>query len=152
MTPPTTTAQGFASARLYTEVQQFYARQMNLLDGDAPDPEGWAATFTEDAVFDSNLQEEPDTGRAAILRSVREGIGHIYGGGPLDFRHWFGMIDVRPQSDGSLRTRYYALAMATPKGGSLNIRGSVLCRDRLVRQDGGWLVRRRELTADGAPR
>ncbi|MDI3408185.1 nuclear transport factor 2 family protein [Streptomyces cavernicola] len=141
----------YVSAELYAEVQAFYARQMSLLDGSDIDPVAWSQTFTEDAVFGTNMQEEPDVGRAAILESLNGGLKHIHGQGPVDFRHWFGMVDVQEQPDGSLHTRYYALAMATPQGGSLKIRGHMLCRDELVRRDGRWLVSRRHLEADGLP-
>lgn len=136
-------------AGLYTEVQQFYAWQMNLLEGDAADPDAWADTFTEDAVFESTVQERPETGREAIRTSVRAGVEHIAAQG-LDFRHWFGMLGVEQDADGSLRTRYYALAMATPPGGALKARGSLLCFDHLVRgEDGRLRVSRRSLRADG---
>ncbi|GGQ46688.1 nuclear transport factor 2 family protein [Streptomyces mutabilis] len=141
----------YVSADLYAQIQQFYSRQMNLLDGSAADPVAWSQTFTEDAVLGSNFQETPDTGRAAILKSMRDALAHISAQGTGDFRHWLAMIDVQPQPDGTLRTRYYGLAMATPEGGSLKIRGHVLCRDELVRQAGRWLVRRRHLEADGVP-
>ncbi|MFD2622724.1 nuclear transport factor 2 family protein [Streptomyces chumphonensis] len=136
------------SAQVYADVQQFYARQMNLIEGSDADPDAWAETFTEDAVFEASSQERPETGRAAIRASVRAGVAHIAAQG-LDFRHWFGMLDVRPQSDGSLRTRYYALAMATPAGGALGVRGSSLCHDHLVPAGGGWRVRHRSVRADG---
>lgn len=141
----------YVSADLYAQIQEFYARQMNLLDGRTADPVAWSQTFTEDAVLGSNFQEAPETGRPAILKSMREALDHIAAQGTGDFRHWLAMIDVQPQPDGSLRTRYYGLAMATPVGGSLTIRGHVLCRDELVRRAGRWLVRRRHLEADGVP-
>ncbi|MGW7081750.1 nuclear transport factor 2 family protein [Streptomyces sp. NPDC054866] len=141
----------YVSAELYTQVQEFYARQMNLLDGGTADPVAWSRTFTQDAVLGSNLQEAPDTGRPAVLRAMREGLEHIAAQGPVDFRHWFAMIDVQPQQDGSLRTRYYGLAMSTASGGKLQIRGHMLCRDELVRREGRWLVRHRYLEADGVP-
>ncbi|MEV5437260.1 nuclear transport factor 2 family protein [Streptomyces sp. NPDC052682] len=147
---PGTPAEEYAPASLYTEVQQFYARQMSLIEGRGADPDAWADTFTEDAVVESAADEGPDVGREAIRASVRAGVAHIAAQG-WDFRHWFGMLDVRPQHDGSLRTRYYALAMATERGGALEIRGSLLCRDELVRGPGGrgWLVRHRALVPDG---
>ncbi|MEO3977582.1 nuclear transport factor 2 family protein [Streptomyces sp. CAU 1734] len=137
-------------AGVYAQVQQFYTWQMGLLEGDEADPEAWAATFTEDAVFASTVQPEPERGRAAILASVRAGVAGI-AAQRLDFRHWFGMVGVEEgDEEGSLRTRYYALAMATPRGGSLKVRGSLLCYDDLVRgESGGLLVARRTLVADG---
>ncbi|MWA08023.1 nuclear transport factor 2 family protein [Streptomyces sp. BA2] len=141
----------YVSVELYAQVQEFYARQMNLLDGSTADPVAWSRTFTEDAVLGSNFQDAPDTGQPAILRSMREALAHIAAQGTGDFRHWLAMLDVQPQADGSVRTRYYGLAMATPPGGSLRIRGHVLCHDELVRRAGRWLVRRRHLEADGVP-
>jgi SnoaL-like domain len=142
------TVDHYVPAQLFTEIQQFYARQMNLLDGATPDPDAWAGTFTEDAVFGSNMDDAPVIGRAAILESVQGGVARIFAE-DVDFRHWFGMLDVEAQEDGSLRTRYYALSMSTPRGGSLDIRGHVVGRDHLVSEDGRWLVRHRHLEADG---
>jgi hypothetical protein len=144
-----TTAPYCVPAEVYTEVQQFYARQMNLLEGDQADPDAWAETFTEDAVFESTAQPAPEVGRAAIRASVRAGVAHI-AAQRLDFRHWFGMVGVEQAPDRVLRTRYYALAMATAPGGPLRVRGSLLCFDELVRDASGSLaVRRRSLHADG---
>ncbi|MCF6525772.1 nuclear transport factor 2 family protein [Streptomyces sp. JJ36] len=141
----------YAPAELYAGIQQFYARQMNLLEGRDADPDAWADTFTEDAVLESTVQEAPERGREAVRASVRAGVAQI-AAQRLDFRHWFGMLDVDPQPDGSVRTRYYALALATPRGGALAVRGSLRCRDHLVRDGDRWLVRHRSLEADGAPR
>ncbi|GAB2921342.1 MULTISPECIES: nuclear transport factor 2 family protein [Streptomyces] len=144
-----TPAGGCAPASLHAEIQQFYARQMHLIEGAGADPEAWAETFTEDAVIEL-AGDTPDVGREAIRASVAAGVAHIAAQG-WDFRHWFGMLDVRPRRDGSVRTRYYALAMATPRGGALDIRGSLVCHDELVRDGSGWLVRHRRLVPDGRP-
>lgn len=146
--PPTRAP--YVPTEVYARVQQFYSRQMNLLDGARPDPVAWSQTFTEDAEFGADFQEVPDIGRPAILASVRQGLQHIHAGGPVDFRHWFGMIDVHEEADAALRTRYYALALSTPKGGGLRIRGHLLCRDRLVRRGDRLLVSHRHLTAPPA--
>ncbi|GAA4689017.1 hypothetical protein GCM10023347_51040 [Streptomyces chumphonensis] len=145
----TPTATGpYVSADLYAQVQQFYARQMGLIDDGHPD--AWADTFTEDAVFaEASRLKEPLRGREVIRASCRERQRRLDAEG-IDFRHWLGMLDVRPQPDGSLRTRAYALAMRTPRGGALEIFASVVCHDHLVAGDGGWRVRSRDLTHDGA--
>ncbi|MEE1929388.1 nuclear transport factor 2 family protein [Streptomyces sp. TRM 70351] len=152
-TAPTaaTTADGYVTAELYTQVQQFYARQMGLLDDG--DPDAWTTTFTEDAVFaEASRLNEPLRGRDAIRASSRARQQRLDAEG-IDFRHWLGMLDVRPQPDGSLRTRAYALAMRTPRGGTLDIFASVVCHDHLVRGDDGlWRVAHRDLTHDGAAR
>ncbi len=131
----------------YAQVQQFYARQMRLAEEGLVD--SWAGTFAEDAVFEDSSAPVPLRGRTAIRDAVRTGVEQIAAAG-LDFRHWFGLIEVLPQPDGSLRTRYYALAMATPRGGTLRIHGNAECRDHLVPEDGGgWLVRQRAVSPDG---
>ncbi|MFF5707130.1 nuclear transport factor 2 family protein [Streptomyces sp. NPDC012794] len=152
MSGTTNGTEPYVSAELYAEVQQFYAWQMNLVEGPGADADAWAQTFTEDAVFESAGEPEPQRGRDALRATVRAGVEHIAAQG-LDFRHWFGMVGVEQRPDHTLRTRYYALAMATAPGGPLAIRGSLLCHDELVRADDGrLLVRRRSLEADGRAR
>ncbi|MFF3019883.1 nuclear transport factor 2 family protein [Streptomyces sp. NPDC057939] len=147
---PRTVADPFVPAELYAQVQQFYARQMGLIDDGRPDE--WAETFTEDAVFqEASRLNEPLRGRVAIRDSSRARQRRLEED-KLDFRHWLGMLDVRPQSDGSLRTRSYALAMRIPRGGALDIFASVVCNDHLVQVDGTWKVADRDLHHDGSGR
>ncbi|MGW1075591.1 nuclear transport factor 2 family protein [Streptomyces sp. NPDC002537] len=149
-TPSSTPAETAVPAELYTQVQQFYARQMGLLDDGRPDD--WAETFTEDAVFqEASRLNEPLRGRDAIRESSRARKKRL-DDDKLDFRHWLGMLDVRPQPDGSLRTRSYALAMRIPQGGALDIFASVVCHDHLVSVDGTWQVCHRDLHHDGSGR
>ncbi|MFV0129259.1 nuclear transport factor 2 family protein [Streptomyces sp. HMX112] len=140
----------FVSAELYAQVQQFYARQMGLLDDGRPDE--WAETFTEDAVFqEASRLSEPLRGRDAIRVSARARKERLAADG-IDFRHWLGMLSVTPGEDGSLRARSYALAMRVPRGGALDIFASVVCHDQLVPVEGTWQVRHRDLTHDGSGR
>lgn len=138
------------SAALYTTVQQFYARQMGLLDDGRP--EDWSDTFTEDAVFEeASRLSEPLRGRAAIRESSQARKRRL-AEQRLDFRHWLSMLRVTPRPDGSLRVGGYALAMRVPAGGALDIFASVVLRDHLVRDGDRWRVRHRRLTHDGAER
>jgi len=146
MTTTEQDGEAVASAELYAAVQQFYARQMGALDDGAVD--AWADTFTADALFEDAGVTESLRGREAIRDSVRARVAGIQAE-HRTFRHWFGMIDVRPGADGSVRTRLYALAMSTPTGGTLTVHGNVVCADHLVPAGGGWLVRRRSVRADG---
>src|SRR5690606_18154056 len=125
----------------YAEVQHFYAYQMGLLDDG--DVAAWAATFTDDAVFE-DATSEPLLGRVAIQTSVQARVDQLKAEG-RQFRHWFGMVNVTERPDGGLDTSLYALAMSTPAGGALTVHGHVVCRDHLVPQAGGWLVRRRHV-------
>ncbi len=137
----------YLPAELYTQVQQFYARQMGLLDAGLA--EEWTETFTEDAVFDEPNRLDPLSGRDAIRVSARARADRL-AAERIQVRHWLGMLDVRRQEDGSLRARTYALAMRTPQGGALEIFASVVCRDHLVPLDGAWAVRHRHIQHDGA--
>lgn len=133
-------------AELYAQVQQFYAIQMGLMD--EREAEQWADTFTEDAVFQEASRMEPLHGRAAIKAAARVSADKHASTG-LRLRHWLGMFQVHQQEDGTLHTRCYAMALRTPAGGKPELFANVVCRDRLVPADGGWLVRHRDLTHDG---
>ncbi|NHD19335.1 SnoaL-like domain-containing protein [Actinopolyspora sp. BKK1] len=108
----------------------------------------WAATFTEDAVFEETSMPEALCGREMIRDSVRDGVTEIEAAG-LDFRHWFGMLDVEQLPDSSVRARFSSLAVVTPPGGQLEVRGNVVGHDHLVPNGSSWLVCHRRLRIDG---
>ena len=130
---------------LYLEIQQFYAAQMQALDGG--DATGWAETFTEDGVFAANADSSATCGRAAIAQAAHAAAARLAEEGLVQ-RHWLGMLDARPGPDGGVRVRYYALVIRTPGGGDPVIWRSCAGADELVRHDGGWLVRERRITRD----
>ncbi|MFF5706505.1 nuclear transport factor 2 family protein [Streptomyces sp. NPDC012794] len=141
MTRPSA-GEDYVSAELYARIQQFYAGQMAMMDDGRA--EEWAATFTEDAVFPPSVTSRAgraDSARAHAEKLLRE---------KTDLRHWLGMLDVRPQPDGSLHARAYVLTARTVRGEELRITASVVCRDRLVEEDGRWRVSERTLRRDGA--
>ncbi|MFD0346153.1 nuclear transport factor 2 family protein [Kitasatospora aburaviensis] len=55
--------------RLRADIEQFYARHMQLLDGGRA--EEWAATFTEDGTFRLPGRPEPSRGRAELAEGAR---------------------------------------------------------------------------------
>ncbi|MFF3349292.1 nuclear transport factor 2 family protein [Streptomyces sp. NPDC002779] len=131
---------------LFQQIQQFYARQMRLLDHGAA--EEWADTFTEDGVFDQNVAE-PLTGRVNIAAASQKRVDQIVAEG-ITRRHWLGMLEVDPPDEqGVVQTRYYAFSMATERGGRPQITANTYAEDTLVRHEGGWLVRYRRVTHDG---
>src|SRR2546423_14033546 len=135
-----------AVGALYSELQQFYARQMQLLDdGEA---ELWAATFTEDGEFGQDIRPEPRVGRVLIGTRMRAAVERLRESG-VTRRHWIGMLAVHPQADGTVHTRYYALVLETPRGGQAAVHLSTACDDVLVRDGDRWLVRSRWITHDG---
>ncbi|WP_261719655.1 nuclear transport factor 2 family protein [Streptomyces sp. FZ201] len=134
------------TAGLFQQIQQFYARQMRLLDNGAV--EEWAATFTEDGVFDQNVAE-PLTGRTTIAVAAQKRVDQLVAEG-VTRRHWLGMLEVEPEDEhGVVHTRYYAFSLATERGGSPRITASTYAEDTLVRHEDGWLVRYRHVTHDG---
>jgi 3-phenylpropionate/cinnamic acid dioxygenase small subunit len=132
-------------AALYAQAQRFYAHQMQILD--AHDTERWAGTFTEDAVFELPSLSAPVRARDWLARYVRAGAARQRrAGGRLS--HWVGMLDVRPQADGSLHTRCSALVYATPSGGGSKVLYVCVMEDVLVRVRGTWRTAHRRVTRD----
>lgn len=133
---------------LYQRVHNFYAQHMQLLDDGAA--ELWAKAFTEDAVFAQNVKAEPWRGRAEIAARLRAGIDAGTARG-VTRRHWFGMVAVRPgDTSGSYRTRYYAMVLETPHGGTPTILYSIVGDDVLVERDGSLAIAHRMIAHDGA--
>ncbi|MGW4025238.1 nuclear transport factor 2 family protein [Streptomyces sp. NPDC005009] len=132
-------------AAVYAQVQEFYARQMQILD--AHDTERWAATFTEGAVLELPSLPQPVRARTGLVRYVRAGAARQRRAGRrLD--HWVGMLDVQPQVDGSLRTRCSALVCVRPGGGGSQVLYVYVMEDVLVRTRDGWRTHHRRVTRD----
>ncbi|MFF8531857.1 nuclear transport factor 2 family protein [Streptomyces sp. NPDC015532] len=139
------TLPGDEFAALYAQAQRFYAHQMRLLD--THDTERWAETFTEDALLHPLSQPGPIRARAGLENYVRAGAAHQRrAGSRLD--HWVGMLDVRPQPDGSLHTRCSALVHATPGQGGPKVLYVCVMQDVLVRSRGEWRIAHRRVTRD----
>lgn len=130
---------------LYAQVQQFYSHQMQLFD--AHEADRWAATFTEDAVFDVPTLDEPVRGRAGLAANVLRNKAQQERSGE-QLRHWIGMLDIQPQHDGQLHTRCYALVYVTPRGGVSKVLRVCVMQDVLVRVRGKWRTRHRIVTRD----
>ncbi|MBB5158010.1 nuclear transport factor 2 family protein [Saccharopolyspora phatthalungensis] len=130
---------------LRSELTEFYARQMQALD--AGQAEQWAATFTEDGVFAANAYPQPTVGRAAITEAVKAAAAQL-AADQVVHRHWLGMLAVYPVDEHTVRTRFYALVIQTPKNGVAAIHRSTIAEDELVRGGDGWQVRRRDVTRD----
>lgn len=127
----------------YVEAQHFYARQMQLLDAGSTDE--WAATFTEDGVFEVGGTAVHGSGE--IAKAARK-VADEFAAAKIVRRHWIGMLTVTPEGEG-LTARSYALVLEIPDGGDVVVRRSTVCTDRLVRSDGGWRVRHRRVSRDG---
>lgn len=134
--------------RLRAEVEQFYARHLQLLDtGKA---EEWAATFTADGSFAVPTLPGPVRGHADLAAAVRHAHAELAATGETH-RHWHGMVQVDSRDDGTVHVRCYALVIATPRGGEPRLHRSCVCTDVLVQSEGGWRVRERVVTRDDLP-
>lgn len=128
---------------LYVRVQQFYAKQMHLLDANSA--EGFAATFTEDGEISHGTGLPATRGRAALADAVRAVEKTLDG---AIRRHVFSTFDVEPRPDGDLGVRYYATIIDTVEGKSPVVSASCLTSDVLVDRDGVLLNRSRHIDND----
>jgi actinorhodin biosynthesis protein ActVIA len=129
---------------LYAEVQQFYARQMRLMD--ERDFEAFAQTFSEDAEFSHSPGQLTRT-RAGIVEELI--LFHKrFDDDPVIRRHWFNMIVLDPRADGSVASSFYAYVVNVRPGGEQQIGPSCVVKDVLVRIDGRLLNASRHVTQD----
>jgi hypothetical protein len=130
----------------YAEVQQFYARHIQLMD-EGPAEEA-ALTFTEDAsILSPPKIAEPVAGRANLVAGLRRALDTWAEAGEV-FRRCYSMISVVPKPDGTLHVRSYVQVVATPRGGEPRLHAMCVCEDVLVWDGGELKVRRRVVTRD----
>lgn len=127
-----------------TDIQQFYARHMQLLDGG--EAEAWAGTFTLDATFAAPSMTEPVRGRDGIAAGARAAADGRAAAGETH-RHWVTMTTTEETADG-VETVSCVQILATPRGGEPRVHLSCVMRDRLVRHRGELLVAERRITRD----
>jgi actinorhodin biosynthesis protein ActVIA len=132
---------------LYAQVQQFYAGQVRHLD--TMRAEEFAASFTGDGVFDHRPGADPLVGRTAIAAAIREYQNTRHAADPVQRRHWFNMLQVFPQDDGTLRTEYYAVVLQTRPGVFEPMVGpSCFVTDVLAYEDGELRTKFRKVSPD----
>ncbi|MFJ8888484.1 nuclear transport factor 2 family protein [Streptomyces sp. NPDC102402] len=135
----------------YIEVSRFYAQQAELLDDLRPDAfaEAFAETFTEDGVLSPSPLRKKSVGRGEIALSLRAAHHNRFGNQPVRRRHWFSMLQVHEQPDGTLRTRFSSMVWVTRPWNPASEPGtSAVVEDVLVRAGDRLLVRERRITPD----
>jgi actinorhodin biosynthesis protein ActVIA len=134
-----------AMTDVYSQVQHFYAHQMQALDGLRF--EDYAATFTEDGTFQHSPGAEPARTRPGIVKELVE-FHRRFEGDPVQRRHWFTHIALTPRADGSLASTVYALVVTVRPGGKPEIAPSCVVHDVLEVSEGQVLTRSRLVTHD----
>ncbi len=119
------------------EIQQLYAKYNWTLD--AGDSEGYAATFTADGAFNSNV------GHDAIVKfadAFHAGLG-------ARVRHWNTNLMILPTAAGASGQVYLVLVDFTTKPASIVTSASY--SDELVKTAQGWRFKKRATKGDVAP-
>jgi len=126
------------AAVLYTQVQQFYAHQVALLDDLRA--EEFAATLTVAGIFAPSPATPPLHGRTAIAAALRAAHERKFGTEPVRRRHWFTLLRLDPGPAGTLRTRCSTLVAVTRPWDPHPVIGpSAVVEDVLVHGDDGAL-------------
>ncbi|MER7406698.1 nuclear transport factor 2 family protein [Streptomyces sp. NPDC000070] len=139
-TVPTTTD-------LYTRVQHFQAAQMQVLDNG--DFDAYSATFTEDGEFAHTPGRPAARTRKGIAEELHAYHHERFGSDPVRRRHWFNMLCVTPQPDGTIHATAYVLVVTSRPGvREPEIAPSCVVHDVLVEEDGQLLTRSRRVEHD----
>jgi hypothetical protein len=128
---------GTLTAQDYAEIQQLYARYNHAID--AGDAEAYAATFTEDGVFNTN------NGREALLTFVRN---YAKNGG-TNRRHWNTNLLIMPTPQGANGSVYLFLLDVTTRPPSIG--ATIKYEDELVKTPQGWRFKKRVTKPDPPP-
>lgn len=139
------TGQSFTD--LYVAVQQFYAEQMRMLD--ECDFEGYASTFTADGEFTHTPGRPAARTPEGIVKELRE-FHKRFEGSPVQRRHWFNMLGVVDQGDGTVRTTMYALVVTSGGERVPEIAPSCVVTDLLAYEKGHLRTRSRVVGHDYA--
>lgn len=119
------------------EIQQLYARYNWTLD--AGDAEGYAATFTADGAFNSNV------GHDAIVKFAEA----FHAGLGARVRHWNTNLMIQPTAAGASGQVYLVLVDFTTRPASIVTSASY--SDELVKTTQGWRFKKRATKGDVAP-
>jgi hypothetical protein len=126
------------SAQDYFEIQQLYANYNIAIDnGDA---EGWAATFTQDGVFNTFAGHDALVGFVNMWREKLNGATR---------KHWNN--NLRISGDGKQASGYVYLILVDVSTKPPSILTTATYTDSLVKTKDGWRFTKRTTKADVAP-
>jgi hypothetical protein len=138
-TGPSTTPR-VLSAEDHLAILNLYARYNHTID--SGDPEGWAACWVADGVFNSTASNVVATGTAELV-SFAEGYRERSQG---RLRHHISNVFVEATDSGAHGGSYLLLInSATEEDPQTTIARAGIYDDELVKQDGQWLFSRRQV-------
>lgn len=119
-------------------IQDLYARYNHAVD--LGDPDGWAACFTSDASFHTEVTGTL-RGREALAAFARTLNAQ------MTTRHWTNNL-LLEATDGGARGKCYLILLRLPGGSPATIAMTGIYTDELTREDGEWLFSSRTAVFD----
>jgi hypothetical protein len=122
----------------YVEIQQLYAQYNNAID--SGDAEGYAATFTQDGVFNTFNGHEALVGFIHRWRESMNG---------ANMRHWNSNLLITGTPEGANGSVYLLLVNIGVRPPAISTAAKY--EDQLVRTPQGWRFKKRVTKAEGPP-
>ncbi len=121
------------------EIQQLYAKYNHAIDFGKG--EAWAACFTLEGVFESQMSGKVN-GSAALTE-----FGTAFSQ-RLKARHWTNNLVVEPAEGGAIGTCYLMLLRLAKDDKPTSMAATAVYNDRLVKTGDGWRFASRSVTGD----
>lgn len=121
------------------EIQQLYSKYNHAFDFGKG--EAWAACFTPDGVFESQMSGKVN-GSAALTE-----FGTAFSQ-RLKARHWTNNLVVEPAEGGASGTCYLMLLRLAKDDKPTSMAATAVYNDRLVKTGDGWRFASRSVTGD----
>lgn len=132
-------AAGTLTLQDYVEIEQLYAKYNHAID--SGDADAWAATYTEDGVFNTRFAgTEQLKGFIKMWREKMDGANR---------RHWNSNLKLEATAEGANGAVYLILYNVGVK--PVAIASTGMYADTLVKTKAGWRFKTRVVKADAVP-
>jgi 3-phenylpropionate/cinnamic acid dioxygenase small subunit len=135
------------SANDYFEIMQLYARYARAID--SGDGRGWAQCYAENGRYLSSTFGECN-GRAELEVFAVDHFKRWSDKG-IQTRHWNNQVLVERNSDGTVSSSVYLLLAGVSKGEAPKLYLQTVYTDKLIQEDGRWVLKERQSNADMRP-
>ena len=128
------------------EIRNLYNKYNHYIDNVKDNGQAFASIFTDDGVFETNIQVGTRTGTEELAALARE-VGSATTVSP---NHLVWNVTIDPSPEGAIGTAYYGVTVRPHEAGT----GSTatawgIYTDRLVKTDDGWKFKYRRYTPAG---